>query len=148
MAWKRERAGKASVSADRKAMQLRKSMTDAERLLWNGMRYELVMPEGAHFRRQFAIGDYVVDFVCLRYRLIIEVDGAIHAEEQRVARDSVRKKFLEKQGFTVLRFSNDDVLVRRASVVNSVSVALAGTTPIRRLTPTPSPQGGRLEPHP
>ncbi len=145
MAWNREREGRANALAARNAARLRKPMTDAEKRLWNGLRYELELPAGAHFRRQFAIGEYVVDFVCLQFRLIIEVDGAIHAEEQRMARDAVRGEFLEAQGFTVLRFSNEDVLLRRAAVLNSVSLALAGTTPIRRLAPTPSPQGGRLE---
>ena len=77
---------------------------------------------------------YVVDFVCLGSRLVIEVDGPIHAEGSRVACDSMRNSFLREQGFRVLRLNNEDVLLRRAEVVSSVNAALAGATP----TPGPS----------
>jgi very-short-patch-repair endonuclease len=144
MAWNRERGSKSSLSAARNAVQLRRSMTEPEKRLWNGLRYELECPDGTHFRRQFAIGDYIVDFVCLQFRLVIEVDGPVHTEERQVLRDSQKDAFLKQQGFTVLRFTNEDALIRRTEVLNSVGLALAGTTPIRRLPPTPSPQGGRL----
>ena len=148
MAWNREREIKSSASAARNAVRLHKSMTDAEKLLWNGLRYEMVLPDGAHFRRQFTIGEYVVDFVFLQFRLILEVDGTIHAAEHSILRDAARSKFLKNQGFTVLRFTNDDVALRRAAVLDSVSAALATTTPIRLQAWTPSPQGGRAELNP
>lgn len=147
MAWNQERESKSSAVAATKAVRLRKSMTDAEKRLWNGLRYELVLPDGAHFRRQVAIGNYVVDFACLQYRLIIEVDGQIHLDLKHVRDDEVRDEFLKQNGFTVMRFTNEEVLMRRLAVLNSVTSALAATTPIRPLTRPPSPQGGRQEPH-
>jgi very-short-patch-repair endonuclease len=147
MAWNRERKELASASAVRNAVLLRKSMTDAEKKLWNGLRYDLDMPPGAHFRRQFAVGSYIVDFACLQCRLVIEVDGPIHTAEPQARRDAAKDAFLKQEGFTILRFTNDEVMLGRAAVLNSVDLALAAATPIRRLTPTPSPQGGRLEPH-
>ena len=125
-------------------------MTPAEKQLWNGLRYELEIPVGSHFRRQFAIGSYIVDFACLQYRLVIEVDGPIHMEEKQVRRDAAKDVFLKREGFTILRFTNDEVTLGRAAVLNSVRAALAAASPIRRLTrpSDPSPQGGRLEPRP
>jgi very-short-patch-repair endonuclease len=148
MAWNRERKEQASASAARNAVLLRKSMTDAEKKLWNSLRYDLDMPAGAHFRRQFAIGSYIVDFACLQCRLVIEVDGPIHAAESQARRDAAKDDFLKREGFTILRFTNDEVMLGRSEVLNSVAKALAAATPIRPLTRTPSPQGGRLEPRP
>jgi very-short-patch-repair endonuclease len=147
MAWNRERESKSSAAAATSALRLRKTMTDAEKRLWNDLRYRLDLPDGVHFRRQYAIGNYVVDFTCLQCCLIIEVDGPIHDEQDQVQRDKVRDEFLKQKGFAVLRFTNDDVLLRRPKVLNSIAAALAVTTPIRRLAPTLSPQGGRLENH-
>ncbi len=148
MAWNQERGAKSTKAAASNATLLRKSMTDAEKCLWNGLRYELDLPNGVHFRRQFAIGNYIVDFACMQYRLIIEVDGPIHDASKQALRDEVRSEFLKQEGFTVLRFTNEEVLLRRPVVLNSVAAALVTTTPIRRRAPTPSPQGGRPETHP
>ena len=148
MAWNRERGSQPSAAAKQNALQLRKSMTPAEKQLWIGLRYELELPVGSHFRRQFAIGSYIVDFACLQYRLVIEVDGPIHMEENQVRRDNAKDVFLKREGFAILRFTNEEVTLGRAAVLNSVKAALAATTPIRRLTPTPSPQGGRPELNP
>ncbi len=148
MAWNRERKEQASASAARNAIHLRKSMTGAEKKLWNGLRYDIDMPVGVHFRRQFAIGSYIVDFACLQARLVIEVDGPIHAAEPQARRDATKEDFLKLEGFTVLRFTNDEVMLGRSAVLNSVTAALAAATPIRPLTRTPSPQGGRLELNP
>ncbi len=148
MAWNQERGAKSTKAAASNATLLRKSMTDAEKRLWNGLRYELDLPTGVHFRRQFAIGNYIVDFACMQHRLIIEVDGPIHDALNQAVRDEVRDKFLKQEGFTVLRLTNEEVLVRRPAVLNSIVASLAITTPIRRLAPTPSPQRGRLEIHP
>ncbi len=145
MAWNRERMANSTPAAAANAAKLRKVMTNAEKLLWNGLRYDLNIRAGAHFRRQFAIGNYVVDFVCLNYRLVIEVDGPVHDEINQERRDKVRDEFLRHNGFTVLRFSNEEVLLRRLTVINSIAAALSVTTPIRPLKRTPSPQGGRLE---
>ncbi|MFN4291259.1 MAG: endonuclease domain-containing protein [Permianibacter sp.] len=102
-----------------RARQLRKSMTDAERLLWR----ELRNPEkfSAKFRRQCPIGPYVVDFVCLEQRLIIEVDGSQHQQSDH---DVQRTEWLEKNGFRVLRFWNNEVMQNRSAVCEVIWQAL------------------------
>jgi very-short-patch-repair endonuclease len=148
MAWNRERKEQATVFAAQNALVLRKSMTDAEKRLWNGLRYDIDLPAGTHFRRQHAIGNYIVDFACLQHRLVIELDGPIHTVRNQARRDAAKGHFLKNEGFTILRFTNQEVMLGRSAVLNSVAMALAAATPIRRLTPAPSPQGGRLEPAP
>ena len=77
-------------------------MTDAERALWRILRSRQL--EGFKFRRQHSIGRYVVDFVCLERKVVIEVDGGHHAE--RFEADSERTKYLESEGFRVIRLWN------------------------------------------
>lgn len=116
------------------ARALRKNPTDAERALWNGLRFWQI---GGHkFRRQQPIGDYIVDFVCLEKKIIIEVDGGQHAEQEEY--DGARDAWLRDKGYSVLRFWNNDVLHNLDGVKDSISQAL-GTTPFL----SPSPQGGR-----
>jgi very-short-patch-repair endonuclease len=93
-------------SPTEKAQELRKKSTDAERLLWRHLRAKQL--EGLKFRRQEPIGDYIVDFVCFDRSLIVEVDGGQHVREK--AKDHERTKWLEDQGFEVLRFWNNDVM--------------------------------------
>jgi very-short-patch-repair endonuclease len=138
MAWNRESSHPPTRQAAIHASHLRHAQTDTEKLLWNILRREVVMPAGTHFRRQVAIGPYVVDFVCLSSRLIVEVDGEIHLQPEQAAYDAERDAYLRSEGFRVIRFLNSDVLLRRTEVIHSVSAALAGATP----TPGPSPQGG------
>jgi very-short-patch-repair endonuclease len=138
MAWNRESAHPPTARAARNSSALRHSLTDAEKLLWNLLRDEVILPVGTHFRRQLAIGPYVVDFVCLGTRLVVEVDGPIHRGSAQVEYDAKRDLFLQGQGFRVFRFMNEDLVLRRTEVIHSVSAALAGTTP----TPSPYPQGG------
>ncbi|MDE2938004.1 MAG: endonuclease domain-containing protein [Chloroflexota bacterium] len=108
-----------------KARRLRKSPTDAERKLWNALRNRQVL---AHrFRRQAPIGPYIVDFVCFEKRLIIEVDGGHHLEQQST--DAKRTKWLESQGFRVIRFWNSQVLNEMEAVRESIYNAVAGTSP-------------------
>lgn len=90
----------------RNSRDLRRNMTDAERKLWQRLRSRQV--EGQKFRRQHPIGPYVVDFVCLEARLIVEVDGGQHAN--RLPYDRCRTEWLEARGFRVLRFWNHEVL--------------------------------------
>ncbi len=85
------------------ARQLRRQMTDAEVALWQALR---ARQAGARFRRQAPIGPYVVDFACFSRRLIVEVDGGQHS----AAADAARTAWLESQGFTIVRFWNNDVL--------------------------------------
>lgn len=116
------------------ARSLRKNPTDAERALWNCLRFWQV---GGHkFRRQQPIGDYIVDFVCLEKKIIIEVDGGQHAEQEEY--DSARDVWLRDKGYSVVRFWNNDVLHNLDGVKETISQAL-GDTPFL----SPSPQGGR-----
>ena len=85
---------------------LRKEMTDAEQALWRILRGCQV--SGLKFRRQHPFGDCILDFVCLEYRLVIEVDGGQHAE--RAKYDHTRTQKLQTAGFHVLRFWNNEVL--------------------------------------
>jgi len=116
-----------------RARELRKNPTDAEKALW---RYLRLRQSGGHkFRRQQIIGQYIVDFVCLERRLIVEVDGGQHSEE--LAYDRERDKWLEEQGFHVLRFWNNQVLQETGVVKEVIQKALTTNPP-----PVSSPARG------
>lgn len=86
--------------------QLRSNMTDAEKAVWQMLRGRQM--SGYRFRRQHPFGDYILDFVCLSAKLVIEIDGGQHAEQ--VAADNQRDQFLRDAGLQVLRFWNNQVL--------------------------------------
>jgi very-short-patch-repair endonuclease len=88
----------------KRAKALRKSMTKAERLLWSKLRNRQL---GVKFRRQQPLGDYIVDFVCFEKKLIIEVDGSQHIDNNF---DVMRDNWLSEREFRVLRFWNNGVL--------------------------------------
>ncbi|KGD99195.1 MULTISPECIES: DUF559 domain-containing protein [Rhizobium/Agrobacterium group] len=90
------------------AKRMRKTMTDAELKLWNALRAHRLM--GLSFRRQVPIAGYIVDFACPAHQLIVEVDGSQHGNDADLRYDDNRTKRLEQDGWTVLRFWNDDVL--------------------------------------
>jgi very-short-patch-repair endonuclease len=90
------------------ARHLRKNLTVTEEKLWLELR--LLRQQGYHFRRQVPLEGYIVDFACLSQRVLIEVDGAQHAEPEMMRKDSNRDAHLHWRGFTVLRFSNFDVM--------------------------------------
>ena len=104
-----------------RARKLRAEATDAERALWARLRRRQVL--GYKFRRQQPLGHYIVDFVCFEKRLIVEVDGSQHIEQQSY--DEARGQWLESQGYRVLRFWNDEVLNRTESVVEAIAEQLA-----------------------
>jgi very-short-patch-repair endonuclease len=89
-----------------RAGELRKQTTLAEKNLWTHLR--LMREDGVHFRRQHAIGNYIVDFCAPRRKLIIELDGSQHLEQKEY--DDERTKYLELRGYRVLRFWNNDVM--------------------------------------
>jgi very-short-patch-repair endonuclease len=126
-----------------RARELRRNMTDAEKHLWYSLRAHRM--DGHKFRRQHALGQYIVDFVCLRSRLIIEVDGGGHGEEAREALDAQRTAYLEKLGFRVMRFWNTDVLTDLDTVTLTIYEALNGDS---RPSPQPSPLRGEGESKP
>ena len=94
------------MSMTARAKQLRRNATDAEQKLWRHVRNRQL--GGHRFRRQQPLGPYIVDFVCLELKLIVEVDGGQHAGQ--VDRDEERTAWLESQGFRVLRLWNTQVL--------------------------------------
>jgi len=103
------------------AKALRTTQTDAERRLWYHLRAHRFM--GLKFKRQKPIGRYIVDFVCIEQRLIVELDGGQHAGQ--VAYDQRRDDWLRGEGYTVLRFWNNDVMERLESVLEEISRVLA-----------------------
>lgn len=107
--------------------RLRNTMTDAELRIWQCLRRRQM--DGFKFRRQHPFDDYVLDFVCLEAMLVIEVDGGQHGDN--AARDMIRTAALEKAGFKVIRFWNNEVLHGIEVVKESIWEALH--------TPTPSP---------
>ena len=109
------------------ARKLRKSSTDTELRLWLQLKNRNL--GGFKFRRQHPIPPYVVDFVCLEQKLIVELDGGQHVEQ--TARDAERTACLESKGFRIIRFWNDDALKQTHTVLEEI---------LRQLgTPHPSP---------
>ncbi|UVK41706.1 endonuclease domain-containing protein [Mesorhizobium sp. AR10] len=90
------------------AKSMRRVMTDAELKLWNELRAHRLM--GMSFRRQVPIGPYIIDFACSAHRLIVEVDGSQHADAEHLRHDEARSAYLKANGWTILRFWNDDVI--------------------------------------
>jgi very-short-patch-repair endonuclease len=111
----------AFLSAQTFAHELRRSATEVERALWGRLRVEKLA--GARFRRQVPIGPYIVDFACLKSRLIIELDGSQHFG--RASYDQARSAFLETRHFRVLRFWNNDVTERCDAVIETIVWAIA-----------------------
>ncbi|HHS96841.1 MAG TPA: endonuclease domain-containing protein, partial [Chloroflexi bacterium] len=126
------------------ARRMRREPTPAERRLWQQLRKRQVL--GFKFRRQHAIGRFIVDFYCAEARLVVEVDGPVHKGTQE--EDVSRQKFLESLGLKVLRFTNDEVFNALDAVVEQIAVALAasgslpggpeGSEPDAEDTPSPA----------
>ena len=103
------------------ARENRKNATVAERVLWEHIRHDAL---GVKIQRQYIIGDFIVDFLAPNERLIIEVDGAYHAEPRQKADDELRTGILEGKGYKVIRFSNEDVLYDTDMTINKIKEAL------------------------
>jgi very-short-patch-repair endonuclease len=104
----------------RHAKQLRRNQTEAEVKLWSRLRNHQL--KGVGFRRQHAIGNYIVDFCAPRIKLIIELDGGHHLEQKEY--DNKRTEFLESKGYRVLRFWNSEVIQDIEGVLRSIDLAL------------------------
>jgi very-short-patch-repair endonuclease len=99
-----------------RARQLRNESTDAERRHWYFLRRQQL---GGHkFRRQYPLAGYIVDFICVPTRLVVELDGGQHLDA--LAYDQRRTEILQREGYRVLRFWNDDVLLRTDDVVAEI----------------------------
>ncbi len=114
-----------------RARAMRLSPTEAERKLWWHLRHRLPL-SATHFRRQVRLGRYIVDFASHGLKLVIELDGGQHAVQG--GRDATRSKFLESEGYRVLRFWNNEVLANIDGVLDVIQSAVLATT-----TPTPTP---------
>ena len=129
----------ARTGASLRARQLRRDSTDAEKMLWVALRKLL---PGTKVRRQMPIGPYFADFACFAERLVIELDGSQHTPEI----DAARARFIEAQGYRVLRFWNNDVRDNIAGVVGTIAAELS-TSPSRGVAAHPSPTGRGREAH-
>ncbi|MBR1165549.1 endonuclease domain-containing protein [Bradyrhizobium liaoningense] len=116
------------------AKKLRVNTTPHERMLWRALK-DLPM-NGSHFRRQAPISPYIVDFFCPARRLIIELDGGHHNEDGVAARDLDRQRWLEHEGYRVIRFWNLEITTDLTAVMERIYVELYGssdaeTTPLK-----------------
>jgi len=103
-------------TSDGMARVLRQRMTPAEERLWHSLRGRHVA--SLKFRRQHPLGPYIVDFCCPEIRLVIEIDGEVHETQREY--DAGRTETLQHFGYTVLRFTNDDVLHRHEEVLDTI----------------------------
>ena len=104
-----------------KAIQLRKKSTPAERKLWSRIRNDQL---GVTFRRQHAVGNYIPDFFSPKAKLVIELDGGQHLEQDASRYDEERTKYLESRGYEVVRFWNNDVMKDIESVIRAIINAM------------------------
>ena len=103
-----------------RAGELRKEPTPAERKLWAYLRGDNL--QGVNFRRQHALGNYIVDFVSIKRKLVIELDGSQHLEQEEY--DTERTKFLQSMGYTVIRFWNHQIMNEMDNVIKTIEFAL------------------------
>ena len=118
--------------------KLRREATDAEQYIWYFLKNRSL--HGGKFRRQHILQGYIVDFVCLEKKLVIELDGGQHAENQR---DVLRTEKLERDGFRVIRFWNHEIFTNTHGVLESICDALKNTPHPPQKTRRPLPQGER-----
>jgi very-short-patch-repair endonuclease len=124
------------------ARHLRNNMTDAERRLWRLLRCQQL--KGFKFRRQAAIENYVVDFVCFSQKVIMELDGGQHNQARAKDYDNVRTQLLASRGFRVLRFWNHEIFENEDGVAEVIWRALSEATLSQASPPSPAlPAEGR-----
>jgi len=124
-----------------KAQEMRKSPTNAEKVLWSEIKSKSM---GNKFRQQHLIGDFIVDFVCLSRKLIIEVDGDYHFTDEQIQLDNERTIALNQLGYKVIRFTNNDILKNIHSVLSAIQQELILQEKIQNFNlsvSSPSPSG-------
>lgn len=124
----------ASSFVFQKAEELRNRMTPAEEVLWKAIH---INEWKLKFRRQHPVANWVVDFYCHSIKLVVELDGGIHEEEEVKRNDEERESYLKRMGLTVLRFKNEEVLANKKSVLEKISEAIV------RLQSPPLGDGGK-----
>ena len=112
------------ILENRLQQTLRRNMTDAEKLLWQRLRDRQM--KGCKFRRQHPFNNFILDFVCLEAKLVIEVDGGQHNES---VHDRERDQELESAGFQIMRFWNHQVLNEIDAVTEAIRLELEKTNP-------------------
>lgn len=121
---------------------MRSSSSEAEFELWHVLRRKQV--NGLRFRRQFPLGPYFADFVCLPARLVVEVDGSQHGDARQVAHDLCRTAWLNRNNFRVERFWASEVMANLGTVLDGIEAALREPLPRRFAPPPPAGGGGRF----
>ena len=113
---------RASKAMQARARELRRAMTPAEEELWQHIRYNQL---GVEFRHQHAVGPYIVDFFCAKAKLVIEIDGDVHAEPEQAKRDAERTEWLNGQkDYRVIRFWNNEIMRNIESVLAMIAKEL------------------------
>ena len=105
-----------------KAKEMRNQPTETEKILWNHLSGKGF--ENHKFRRQHVLGEYIVDFVCLKQRLVIELDGSIHNTVEQKEHDEIRTAWLNSKGFKVVRFTNNEILIKLEYVLERLKIIL------------------------
>ncbi len=123
------------------ALQNRAVPTQAEAILWEGLKTKQL--NNYKFRRQHIIDRFIADFVCLKTKLVVEIDGLIHQLPDNIESDRSRTKALEAKGFTVMRFTNDEVLQDINNILHSILYALENVRNKEKLIDLSSPTGGQ-----
>ena len=113
----------------RYAYKNRYNQTEAEKNLWYHLSGNHL---GLHFRRQHIIGCYIADFICVKRNLIIEIDGGYHSQEEQKIKDYLRTEDLEKMGFEVMRFSNDEIFRNLPEVLDKIFNKIAKPASYKR----------------
>jgi very-short-patch-repair endonuclease len=131
---------------DPRARSMRREPTEAERVLWQRLRRLTI--GGSHFRRQATIGSSFADFACHAVRLVIEIDGGQHNQAKGLTRDAERTADLERRGYRVLRFWNNDVLGNIEGVMETIAAAVRSGSPPPPTPPCHASHGGRGEERP
>jgi very-short-patch-repair endonuclease len=111
-----------------RATELKRTMTEAEKLLWKHLRNSKL--NGHKFRRQHPIGQFIADFYCHEAKLVIEVDGEIHNEIEIQERDEGRTFMIENLGLKVIRFKNDEIKNHLTETLSKIKSNLQSSTPL------------------
>jgi adenine-specific DNA methylase len=128
---------KVSQELTARARELRQQATPAEELLWQLLRNRQLLRH--KFRRQHPIGRFIADFFCDDARLVIEVDGAVHSEPSQQERDRARQEVLQQYGYSILRFTNEQVLHQTEQVLQAIADFVRGHSHENSPTPTSPP---------
>jgi len=120
-----KRRWRTTFAIQQRARELRRQMTPAERLLWRHLcRKQL---GGLRFRRQHPTDRFIVDFYCAEHRLVVEIDGDVHAAQTEY--DEARTEWLEARGYRVIRFTNQEVRHQLPAVLEAIYTACSGPIP-------------------